>query len=69
MKKFEIQLAEKQRRNRAHLVNMDGFFRSERFTMLPEEQQKLMIEQFRTQEHLDQILVRRMELLGLPVCN
>ncbi len=69
MKKFEILLADHQRRNHAHVVNMDGFFRSERFAMVPEEQQKLMIEQFRTQEHLDKILTRRMELLGLPVCN
>ena len=69
MKKFEIRLAEQQRRNRAHLENLDRFFNSERFSMLPEEQQKLMIEQFKTQERLDQILIRRMELLGLPVCN
>lgn len=68
MKKFEIQLAEKQRRNRAHLENLDRFFNSERFAMLPEEQQQLMIEQFKTQERLDQILTRRMELLGIP-CN
>ncbi len=69
MKKFEIKLANDQRRNFAHLQNMDGFFRSERFAMIPEDQQELMIEQFRVQERLDQILVRRMELLGLPACR
>lgn len=69
MKKFEIQLAEKQRRNRAHLENLCGFINSERFAMLPVEQQDLMREQCDAQRWLDQILVRRMELLGLPVCR
>ena len=68
MKKFEIRLADQQRKNRAHLENLDRFFNTERFAMLPEEQQKLMIEQFRAQERLDLILRRRMELLGIP-CN
>ncbi len=66
MKKFEIRLAEQQRRNRAHLVNFDRFFRTERFALLPPEQQELMIEEFRAMERLDEILVRRMELLGIP---
>ncbi|MDE5850545.1 MAG: hypothetical protein K2H38_10415 [Muribaculaceae bacterium] len=69
MKKFEIRLADQQCRNHAHLVNLDRFFRTERFAMLPQEQQKLMIEEFRVKEQLDAILIRRMELLGLPVCN
>ncbi|MDE6022634.1 MAG: hypothetical protein K2G13_03935 [Muribaculaceae bacterium] len=69
MKKFEIRLAEQHRRNRAHLLNLDRFFRSERFCLLPEDQQALMIEQFKAMEHLDKILTRRMELLGLPVCR
>lgn len=69
MKKFEIRLAEKHRRNRAHLRNLDRFFRSERFALLPEAHQSLMIEYFKAMEHLDQILARRMELLGLPVCS
>lgn len=68
MKKFEIRLADQQRRNRAHLENLDRFFNTERFDMLPEEQKKLMIEQFKAQEQLDAILIRRMELLGIP-CN
>ena len=68
MKPFEIRLAKQQCNNRAHLENIDRFFNSERFDMLPEEQKALMIEQFRTQERLDQILRRRMELLGIP-CN
>ena len=69
MKKFEIRLADQQRRNHAHLVNLDRFFRTERFAMLPPEQEKLMIAEFRVKEPLDAILIRRMELLGLPVCN
>ena len=69
MKPFEIRLAKQQCNNRAHLENLDRFFGSDRFAMLPPEQQDLMIEQFKTQERLDQILSRRMELLGLPVCN
>ena len=69
MKKFEIRLADQQRKNRAHLENLDRFLDSERFDMLPQDQQELMIEQFKTQERLDFILSRRMELLGLPVCN
>ncbi len=69
MKKFEIQLAEKQRRNRAHLENLCAFVQSERFEMLPPEQQELMMEQRDAMRWLDQILIRRMELLGLPVCR
>lgn len=69
MKKFEIQLAEKQRRNRAHLENLEAFSCTERFAMIPEDQQALMLEQIKAQAWLDRILVRRMELLGLPVCN
>ncbi len=69
MKKFEIQLAEKQRRNRAHLENLERFIGSERFEMLPEEQKALMTEQYKAQAWLDRILIRRMELLGLPVCR
>lgn len=69
MKKFEIRLADHQRRNHAHLVNLDRFFQSERFRQLPDEQKGFMIEQFKAQEHLDYILRCRMELLGLPVCN
>lgn len=68
MKKFEIRLAEQQRRNRAHLVNLDRFFHSDRFAQLPEEHQDLMIAEFRAMEQLDTILIRRMELLGIP-CN
>lgn len=66
MKKFEIRLAEQKRRNRTHLENLDGFFRTERFAMLPEAQQSLMIAEFQAMEQLDVILTRRMELLGLP---
>ncbi len=69
MKKFEIQLAEKQRRNRAHLENLDRFIASDRFGMLPQEQQNLMIEQAEIMCRLDYVLTRRMELLGLPVCR
>ncbi len=69
MKKFEIQLAEKQRRNRAHLENLERFIGSDRFEMLPEEQKALMTEQYKAQAWLDRILIRRMELLGLPVCR
>lgn len=68
MKKFEIKLAEKQRGNRAHLMNLDRYFRSQRFAMLPQEQQDLMIAQFKVMEELDAILIRRLELLGIP-CN
>ncbi len=68
MKKFEIQLAEKQRRNRAHLDNLVNFVQSDRFALLPQEQQRLMNEQIEAQGWLDQILTRRMELLGIP-CN
>ena len=66
MKKFEIRLAKQQCDNRAHLENLDRFFNTERFDMLPDEQKKLMIEQFKAQERLDEILIRRMELLGIP---
>lgn len=68
MKAFEIRLADQQRRNRAHLVNLDRFFNSERFSMLPAEQQNLMIAEFKAMAELDAILVRRLELLGIP-CN
>ena len=66
MKKFEVRLAKQQCDNRAHVINLDHFFCTERFAALPEEQQQLMIEQFKVQERLDQILTRRMELLGIP---
>ena len=68
MKKFEIRLADQQRRNRAHLDNLDRFFKSERFKQLPYEQQCLMYDQANTMSRLDGILKGRRELLGIP-CN
>lgn len=66
MNPFEIRLAKQQCSNKQHLVNLDRFIASERFRMLPEDQQALMIEQAAAQCRLDYILRRRMELLGLP---
>ena len=69
MKKFEIRLADQQRKNRAHLDNLERFFETERFKQLPFEQQCLMYDQATTMCRLDGILKSRMELLGLPVCD
>ena len=69
MKKFEIRLAKQQCNNRAHLDNLERFFKTERFKQLPFEQQCLMYDQATTMSRLDGILKSRMELLGLPVCN